>query len=237
MTIDGVSYQLAPPFMVMATQNRSSTRAPTRSPRPSSTASRCGSRSAIRRSPTRRACSRRTRPRRRSTRSSASRAPRRCSARSRRRRSVFVEASTATSSPSSGTRARTPALPRRQPHAGLAILRVAKARPGRRPRLRGADDVKSVAPTVLAHRLILSPEARASGMDGEELVRDVIERTPVPGLGPTCSPTGAAGSSPSEAGSTWPPGRSARTCSIRSRSARPRRAGRRALGSLPRGGR
>jgi MoxR-like ATPase len=67
------------------------------------------------------------------------------------------------------------------PRAGLAILRVAKAR----ALVAGRDfvepeDVKSIAPTVLAHRLILSPEARASGMDGEELVRDVIERTPVP---------------------------------------------------------
>jgi MoxR-like ATPase len=33
---------------------------------------------------------------------------------------------------------------------------------------------------VLAHRLILAPEARASGLDAEDLVRDVIERTPVP---------------------------------------------------------
>src|ERR687892_629698 len=42
------------------------------------------------------------------------------------------------------------------------------------------DDVKVVAPTVLGHRLILSPEARSGGLDAEELVRDVIERTPVP---------------------------------------------------------
>ncbi|MGH3014726.1 MAG: AAA family ATPase [Gaiellaceae bacterium] len=67
------------------------------------------------------------------------------------------------------------------PRAGLALLRVAKARA-----LVGGqdfvspDDVKAVAPTVLAHRLILSPEARASGLDAEELVQDVIERTPVP---------------------------------------------------------
>ena len=67
------------------------------------------------------------------------------------------------------------------PRAGLSLLRVAKARAlvaGRdyvQP-----DDVKTVAPTVLGHRLILAPEARSSGMDAEELVRDVIERTPVP---------------------------------------------------------
>jgi MoxR-like ATPase len=67
------------------------------------------------------------------------------------------------------------------PRAGIALMRVAKARAlvsGRdyvEP-----DDVKLVAPTVLAHRLILAPEARSSGLDAEELVRTVLERTPVP---------------------------------------------------------
>jgi MoxR-like ATPase len=67
------------------------------------------------------------------------------------------------------------------PRAGIALLRVAKARAlvaGRdyvEP-----DDVKAVAPTVLAHRLILAAEARSSGLDAEELVRDILGRTPVP---------------------------------------------------------
>jgi MoxR-like ATPase len=67
------------------------------------------------------------------------------------------------------------------PRAGIALLRVAKARAlvsGRdyvEP-----DDVKVVAPTVLAHRLILAPEARSSGLDAEDLVRSILERTPVP---------------------------------------------------------
>ena len=67
------------------------------------------------------------------------------------------------------------------PRAGLALLRVAKARAlvaGRDFVL--PDDVKAVAPTVLGHRLILSPEARSGGTDAEELVQDVVERTPVP---------------------------------------------------------
>ncbi|HEY7561953.1 MAG TPA: hypothetical protein VH650_07245, partial [Gaiellaceae bacterium] len=67
------------------------------------------------------------------------------------------------------------------PRAGLALLRVAKARAlvaGRD--FVEPDDVKVVAPVVLGHRLILAPEARASGLDAEDLVRDVIERTPVP---------------------------------------------------------
>jgi MoxR-like ATPase len=67
------------------------------------------------------------------------------------------------------------------PRAGLALLRVAKARAlvaGRE--FVDPDDVKSVAPSVLAHRLILAPEARASGQGAEELVSDIVERTPVP---------------------------------------------------------
>jgi MoxR-like ATPase len=67
------------------------------------------------------------------------------------------------------------------PRAGLALLRVAKARAllGGRDFVQ-PDDVKGIAPTVLAHRLILAPEARSAGTDAEDLVRDVVERTPVP---------------------------------------------------------
>jgi MoxR-like ATPase len=67
------------------------------------------------------------------------------------------------------------------PRAGIALLRVAKARAlvsGRE--FVQPEDVKAVAPTVLAHRLILAPEARSSGLDAEDLVRSVLERTPVP---------------------------------------------------------
>jgi MoxR-like ATPase len=42
------------------------------------------------------------------------------------------------------------------------------------------DDVKAVAEVVLAHRLVLAPEARSAGMSGAELVREAIARTPVP---------------------------------------------------------
>jgi MoxR-like ATPase len=67
------------------------------------------------------------------------------------------------------------------PRAGIALMRVAKAR----ALVAGRDyvepeDVKTVAPTVLGHRLILAPEARSSGLDAEDLVRSVLERTPVP---------------------------------------------------------
>jgi MoxR-like ATPase len=67
------------------------------------------------------------------------------------------------------------------PRAGIQLMRVAKARALTAGRdYVEPDDVKAVAPTVLAHRLILAPEARSSGLDAEELVRTVLERTPVP---------------------------------------------------------
>jgi MoxR-like ATPase len=67
------------------------------------------------------------------------------------------------------------------PRAGINLLRVAKARAlvhGRDYVV--PDDVKEVAPAVLAHRLIAAPEARSAGLAPEELVRDLVERTPVP---------------------------------------------------------
>jgi MoxR-like ATPase len=67
------------------------------------------------------------------------------------------------------------------PRAGIALLRVAKARAlasGREYVL--PDDVKAVAVPVLAHRLILGPEARASGLSAADLVAETVERTPVP---------------------------------------------------------
>jgi MoxR-like ATPase len=67
------------------------------------------------------------------------------------------------------------------PRAGIALLRVAKARAladGREYLV--PDDVKAVAVPVLSHRLILGPEARAAGLGGEEIVADSLEKTPVP---------------------------------------------------------
>jgi MoxR-like ATPase len=67
------------------------------------------------------------------------------------------------------------------PRAGIALLRVAKARAladGREYLV--PDDVKSVAAAVLSHRLIVGPEARAAGLGGAEIVADALEKTPVP---------------------------------------------------------
>jgi MoxR-like ATPase len=67
------------------------------------------------------------------------------------------------------------------PRAGIALLRVAKAlalAEGRDFVL--PDDVKAVAAPVLAHRLILGPEARAAGTSAFDLVAESVQHTPVP---------------------------------------------------------
>jgi MoxR-like ATPase len=67
------------------------------------------------------------------------------------------------------------------PRSGIALLRVAKARALFDERDYAVpDDVKAVAEAVIAHRLILAPEARAAGLSGGDLVRDAVEKTPVP---------------------------------------------------------
>jgi MoxR-like ATPase len=67
------------------------------------------------------------------------------------------------------------------PRAGIALLRVAKARAladGREYLV--PDDVKAVAVSVLSHRLILGPEARSAGLGGAAVVAEALEKTPVP---------------------------------------------------------
>jgi MoxR-like ATPase len=67
------------------------------------------------------------------------------------------------------------------PRSGIALLRVAKARAlaaGRE--FVEPDDVKAVAEPVLAHRIVVAPEARSGGLSPGGLVRDALEHTPVP---------------------------------------------------------
>jgi MoxR-like ATPase len=42
------------------------------------------------------------------------------------------------------------------------------------------DDVKAMALAALAHRLLLKPELWVRGVQAEDIVRDLLERTPVP---------------------------------------------------------
>ena len=67
------------------------------------------------------------------------------------------------------------------PRAGISLLRLAKARAaadGRDYAL--PDDVKALAEPVLAHRLLLSPQARTVAVTPAEAVREALEHTPVP---------------------------------------------------------
>ncbi|MBA2641909.1 MAG: MoxR family ATPase [Actinobacteria bacterium] len=67
------------------------------------------------------------------------------------------------------------------PRAGIALLRTAKARAVARGRdYVLPEDVQAVATAVLVHRLIVAPEARALGATGDEAVAEALGETPVP---------------------------------------------------------
>ena len=183
VTVDGVSYQLAPPFMVMATQNPIEYEGTY--PLPEAELDRFTMRIAIGYPPHAEEA--------RMLSENAAETPldalesvatdQEVLGAIEDTRSVFVEESLNryVVAVLRHTRTDTRLFLGASPRAGLALLRVAKARALVAARdFVEPDDVKAVAPTVLAHRLILSPEARSGGMDAEDIVRDVIERTPVP---------------------------------------------------------
>jgi MoxR-like ATPase len=67
------------------------------------------------------------------------------------------------------------------PRAGVSLLRVAKARAlGEGRDFVQPEDIKAVAVAVLAHRVIVAPEARATGLGAEDAISDALEKTPVP---------------------------------------------------------
>jgi MoxR-like ATPase len=79
------------------------------------------------------------------------------------------------------TRASLPLALGASPRAGISLLRLAKARAlVERREFVTPDDVQAVAPAVLAHRLILAPEAHSTGLAAEDVVREALEGTPVP---------------------------------------------------------
>jgi MoxR-like ATPase len=74
------------------------------------------------------------------------------------------------------------------PRGSLGILKLARARAA----LLGRDfvtpeDVKSIAVPALAHRVTLRPEAWVTGVQGDGVVRDVLDRVPTPPPEPTRS--------------------------------------------------
>ena len=184
VTMDGTTYALGRPFMVIATQNPIEYEARTRSPRRSSTASRCASRSATRRSPRRRAMLAEQTSEPPLETLAPVVVPRGCRAgdrggdrRVRRGEPQPVRRGATPSHAATTARLYLGASPR----SGIALLRVAKARAladGRDYLL--PDDVKAVAEHVLSHRLILAPEARSAGLDGRGIIREAVEKTPVP---------------------------------------------------------
>src|SRR5918993_1070642 len=67
------------------------------------------------------------------------------------------------------------------PRAGINLMQVAKARAamdGRDYLL--PDDVKSAAPAVLRHRLVLRPEAEMEGLGADQVLADVLGAVEVP---------------------------------------------------------
>jgi MoxR-like ATPase len=68
------------------------------------------------------------------------------------------------------------------PRGSLALYKTAQARAA----LAGRDyvlpdDVKAMAPDVLAHRIIVSPSSRIRSVEAETIVAEVLDRVPVPG--------------------------------------------------------
>ncbi|MPY95838.1 MAG: AAA domain-containing protein [Acidimicrobiia bacterium] len=67
------------------------------------------------------------------------------------------------------------------PRATLALQRVSRARAASLGRnYVTPDDVKALAQPVLAHRLLLTPEASLQGISSEQIVRELLSHVPVP---------------------------------------------------------
>ena len=67
------------------------------------------------------------------------------------------------------------------PRAGIALMRVAKARALADDRdFVEPDDIRGSAEGVLGHRLIVAPEARTSGITGHQVAREAVGRTRLP---------------------------------------------------------
>jgi MoxR-like ATPase len=67
------------------------------------------------------------------------------------------------------------------PRATLALQRVARARAAAANR--GyviPDDIKALAQAVLAHRLIVTPEAQLQGVRAEDVLSEILDTVPVP---------------------------------------------------------
>ncbi len=67
------------------------------------------------------------------------------------------------------------------PRGALALMYASQAKAGMDGRdYVKPDDVKALAPVVLAHRLILRPEQRVRGITAENILSDLLNQVPVP---------------------------------------------------------
>ena len=67
------------------------------------------------------------------------------------------------------------------PRGALALYQLARARAMVDERdFVLPDDVKTMAGAALAHRLLLKPELWVRGVQAEQIVQDILDRTPVP---------------------------------------------------------
>jgi MoxR-like ATPase len=67
------------------------------------------------------------------------------------------------------------------PRATLSLQRVARARAASVGRNYVVPaDIKSLAENVLAHRLLVTPEAQLQGLTASDALRDVLQSVPVP---------------------------------------------------------
>ena len=68
------------------------------------------------------------------------------------------------------------------PRGSLALFRTAQARAAMSGRdFVIPDDVKALAEVVLAHRIIVGPAARIKNITSRSVVQDILQNTPVPG--------------------------------------------------------
>ena len=67
------------------------------------------------------------------------------------------------------------------PRGSLALYQLARAHAMMQNRdFVLPDDVKAMATAALAHRLLLKPELWVRGIQAEDVIHDILERTPIP---------------------------------------------------------
>ncbi|GAA3222213.1 MoxR family ATPase [Pseudonocardia petroleophila] len=92
------------------------------------------------------------------------------------------------------------------PRGSIGIVRAARALAATQSRaFVTPDDVKAVAPAVLTHRLVLTPDAELNRYTGTQVVREVLETVAAPGLLPSGATTIGPGMSPGMSTISPPP--------------------------------